>query len=100
MHWLHTTFQVHRHVVVDALYWLKEHNAKYYGDVEINKQQLLSLPRDDVPVEILVPLRQMEDIGVVNQEMDLYMNSSQAFDDELDPGEGEDGNYLIFSQTL
>jgi hypothetical protein len=51
---------------------------------------------DNVPVEILAPLQQTEDISLVNQETNSYTNSSQAFDDELDPRDGDNGNYLIF----
>ena len=47
---LHSTFRVHRQAVMDALWWLKEHNPKYYGHIEISRERLDSLPDDDIPV--------------------------------------------------
>ena len=71
--WLHTTFRVRHAVVKGALLWLKENNAKYYGDIEINAERLSHLPEDDVPEEIHALVRQTEDIGVLDEESDGYV---------------------------
>lgn len=50
--WLRSTFRVRCHAVHDALQWLKLHNPKYYGQIEISPERLDNLPQDDVLVEI------------------------------------------------
>ncbi|KAI6030606.1 hypothetical protein F5J12DRAFT_713196, partial [Pisolithus orientalis] len=51
--WIHSMFWVQQHVVFEALHWLKEHNVKHYGDIEINAPWIESLPEDDIPEEIM-----------------------------------------------
>ncbi|PBK58621.1 hypothetical protein ARMSODRAFT_852135, partial [Armillaria solidipes] len=50
--WLRNTFKVRRAVVGSALQWFKQHNKKYYADIEIHPSRLAALPVDDVPDEI------------------------------------------------
>ena len=71
--WLKSTFRVRRRVVFEALRWLKENNAKYYGNVEIDSQRIENLPEDDVPVEVLGVVRQCDDSGIVDQESEGYV---------------------------
>ena len=71
--WLHTTFRVRRAVVMAALVWLKHHNAKYYGTIEISPERLAHLPEDDVPEEIDALVRQTEDVSVLDEETDGYV---------------------------
>ena len=71
--WIHSTFRVHQWIVFDALHWLKEHNPKYYGDIEISEARMESLPEDDVPEEIATVIRQSEDVGVVEEESNGYI---------------------------
>lgn len=71
--WLKHTFGVRRHVILDALRWLKANNAKYYGDVEIDFVQLNKLPVDDIPTELLTVIRHEENLDMVDQEDTGYV---------------------------
>ncbi|KAF8576530.1 hypothetical protein K439DRAFT_1366992 [Ramaria rubella] len=51
--WLKTTFRVRRQFVYEALLWLKTHNLKYYGNIDIDATRISSLPEDNVPHAIL-----------------------------------------------
>ncbi|KAL6303863.1 hypothetical protein BKA93DRAFT_852784 [Sparassis latifolia] len=66
--WLQSTFRVRRFHVGRALEWLKQHNPRYYGDIEIDMERLSRLPLDDVPEEILALIRQETDIDVIDRE--------------------------------
>ncbi|TFY81855.1 hypothetical protein EWM64_g2158 [Hericium alpestre] len=85
--WLHSTFRVRRRVVLDALSWLKEHNPKYYGNIEISDARIGQLPEDNVPDEILANVRQSTDIGVLDEEHSGYVPRE---DEEPDVGNQED----------
>ncbi|KAI6100828.1 hypothetical protein EDD16DRAFT_1750555, partial [Pisolithus croceorrhizus] len=50
--WLCSTFHVCWHAVWDALQWLQQTNAKYYGSIKIDASHIEDLPVDDVPIEI------------------------------------------------
>ncbi len=71
--WLHSTFRVRRHHVGEALRWLKVHNPKYYGDIQIQNARLDLLPLDDVPHEILDMVRQDETSGAAERESAGYV---------------------------
>lgn len=66
-------FRVRRQFVFEALRWLKDHNPKYYGAIEINPVRIQQLPEDDVPTELLGVVRQSTDIGIIDQESDSYV---------------------------
>ena len=71
--WIHSTFRVRRKVVHNTLFWLKENNPKYYGDIEISDSHLKELPEDSVPEEITSILRQSDDVGMIEQESAGYV---------------------------
>lgn len=71
-------------MVKGALLWLKENNAKYYGDIEINAERLSHLPEDDVPEEIHALVQQTEDIGVLDEESDGYV-----------PNDNNEGSFIL-----
>ncbi|THH11046.1 hypothetical protein EW146_g8175 [Bondarzewia mesenterica] len=71
--WLQSTFKIRRAAVREALQWLKKHNTKYYGDIEIDECRLDALPEDDVPNELLATIRQSEDVGVLDEETSGYV---------------------------
>ena len=71
--WMGKTFRVRCHAVVQALQWLKENNAHYYGDMIIDTERLSRLPDDDVPTEIMSTVRQSVDEGIVDQESARYI---------------------------
>ncbi len=73
--WLRNTFRVRRNHVGEALLWLKEHNKKYYGDIEIERARLEALPDDDVPVEIFANIRQDATEGMATRESAGYGNT-------------------------
>jgi hypothetical protein len=58
--WLKYMFHIHQQVVFEALQWLKEDNLKYYGDIQIDPDQLVVLPNDDIPMEIIATACQEE----------------------------------------
>lgn len=71
--WLYMTFKVRRTAVKNTLLWLRMHNPKYYGDINIDKARLDNLPEDDVPVEIMANIWQSTDTGIVEQESAGYV---------------------------
>lgn len=79
--WLKSTFRVRRRAVLDALSWLKAHNPKYYGNIEISAERIAGLPEDDVPIEVLSVIRQSEDTGIVDQESEGYVPLDPGVDD-------------------
>lgn len=82
--WLRSNFRVRRAAVHRALVWLKTHNPKYYGNLDIDPTRLQRLPEDDVPVEIEAIVRHNEDELIVEQESQGYVPP----DDEGDEDEG------------
>jgi hypothetical protein len=66
--WILDTFRVRRNQVGEALRWLKQHNASYYGDIQLDAGRLFTLPLDDVPMEIMATLQQNTAEGVAVQE--------------------------------
>ncbi|KIK28379.1 hypothetical protein PISMIDRAFT_91012, partial [Pisolithus microcarpus 441] len=84
--WLRSIFRVRRHAVHEALQWLKKHNPKYYGEVEISNNRLQDLPEDDIPVEISSVIRQSDDVGIIEQESQGYV-----------PQDDEEGDYTCRS---
>jgi hypothetical protein len=66
-------FRIRRQVVFEALIWLKHHNTKYYGNIEINNDRIMALLEDDVPTEILAIVRQEHDTGIIDQESGGYV---------------------------
>ena len=71
--WLGGMFRVRRQAVTDALLWLKVNNPKYYGDIQIDSLRLHSLPRDDVPEEVINLVHQSSDTEIVDQEGEGYV---------------------------
>jgi hypothetical protein len=71
--WLRNTFRVRRQVVSDALAWLKVHNPKYYGGIEISDERLQELPEDDIPNEINSIVRHCTETSVLDQEGSGYV---------------------------
>ncbi|KIM37618.1 hypothetical protein M413DRAFT_258503 [Hebeloma cylindrosporum] len=84
--WLRHLFRVRRSCVLSALEWLKENNAKYYGQVTIDESCLRCLPEDDIPVELLSIVRQSTDVQVVDQESEGYVPDHGDVEDDV-PGE-------------
>ena len=70
--WLKKTFRVRRHVVYDALQWLRVHNP-IYSDIHIDESRLDSLPEDGVPEELLTVIRQEKDDEVAEKERESYL---------------------------
>jgi hypothetical protein len=85
---LRSLFKVRRDAIRRALMWLKVHNPKYYGDIEISETNLAAYPADDVPLEILAITQQNTDVGVVEQESAGYVPSQQA-ESSLDHATGK-----------
>ena len=81
---IHSLFQVHRRVVKEALIWLKGHNQKYYGNIEIDSNQLRLLLEDGVPLEIASTMRHSTDEGLIEEESLPYVPSH--CDDNEDQG--------------
>lgn len=86
--WLRSNFRVRRDAVRRALVWLKTHNPRYYGDVDIDPSRLERLPEDDVPLEIEAIVRQNEDGLIVDQESQGYVPKDDT-DDAVDEDEGD-----------
>ncbi|KAM6489328.1 hypothetical protein JOM56_014471 [Amanita muscaria] len=72
---LKSIFRVRRFFIAQALQWLKSHNTKYYGCIEIDAYRLQQLPEDDVPQELLTVVRQSTDVALVDQESAGYVPS-------------------------
>ncbi|KIM57496.1 hypothetical protein SCLCIDRAFT_10447 [Scleroderma citrinum Foug A] len=85
--WLHSTFQVRRQVVLEALHWMKDHNPKYYRNIEIRPTRINTLPEDDMPEEITAIIQQSEDVGVLEEENDGYVPPD--YNEVMDHGDKE-----------
>lgn len=70
-------FRVRRFFVAEALQWLRKHNVKYYGAIEIDPDLMQVLPVDDVPAELLGVVRQTTDTSLISQEGAGYVPSQQ-----------------------
>ena len=86
--WLRNTFRVRRRCVADALTWLKEHNPKYYGNIDISMERLATLPDDDIPEELTGIVRQTEETDVIVRESEGYVNNDDIERSHMDV-EGE-----------
>ncbi len=93
--WLHSTFRVRRHHVGEALLWLKTHNPKYYGDIQIQNARLDMLPLDDVPNEILDVVRQDQTSGAAERESDGYVPDGE--EGNLN-GDRDDANDVLMTE--
>ena len=80
---LKATFQVRRHIVACALFWLKHNNLKYYGDIEIDEERLRMLPEDDIPSEVTSTIRHLDDNLVIDEESSGYVPVDEDSEDEL-----------------
>ncbi len=69
--WLKSTFQVRHQKVLLALQWLITHNPLYL-DFMIDEELMMSLPEDDIPLEIQAGMRQDPDEEILNHEHDGY----------------------------
>lgn len=94
--WIESTFRIRRRCVREALVWLKHHNKKYYGDIEVEEQRLQALPEDDVPVEILATLHQNEAVGVAELERAGDVNTAE----EEDAGESSLTLWAFFTVLI
>lgn len=94
--WMGKTFRVRRRAVAQALQWLKENNAHYYGDVIIDTERLSRLPDDDVPTEIMSTVQQSVDEGVVDQESAGYV----PLEDEASTENTDDGDQGSLSRLF
>jgi hypothetical protein len=60
--------------------WFKHHNAKHYGEIEIDEQNLAMYLEDGIPIEVAAIIHQCMDLGVVDQEHRGYVPSQQEMD--------------------
>jgi hypothetical protein len=75
-------FRVRRHMLVEALKWLRINNPRYYGNIQIDESRLAQLPEDAVPTEILVSIRHESNISVINTESNGYVPEDTSDDEE------------------
>ena len=75
-------FRVRRQAVHNALLWLKTHNQKYYGNINISDDHLSLLPEDDVPDVLMHLVRRCDDEGIIDQENDNYVQDDNDIQNE------------------
>jgi hypothetical protein len=78
--WLKATFRVRRHVLYEALCWLKLNNP-IYEDVNISFERLDSLPEDGVPEEIMAIVRHEPDGTLAERERETYVPGTETVDE-------------------
>jgi Domain of unknown function (DUF6570) len=84
--WLKNTFRVRRHMVLNAILWLRENNS-LYQHIILSSEQVDSLPLDDVPEEIMASFRNEDNPALVAQERASYIPSpGDETDDESHTG--------------
>ena len=81
--WLKKTFRVRRHMVYEALVWLRNHNP-IYADIMIDGDRLQELPTDDVPDELLSVVQQEKDDEIAERERESYLVNVGSNDDNND----------------
>ncbi|KIO10905.1 hypothetical protein M404DRAFT_21123 [Pisolithus tinctorius Marx 270] len=79
--WMSHTFQARREAVHEALLWLKANNHLYH-DITISTQRLMTLPDDEILVEIEAIIWCEDDAAVAVQENEGYVQDS--IDDEME----------------
>ena len=77
--WLRKLFQVRRHVVYEALLWLRANN-RVYTNLTLNEDVLSRLPLNDVPEEVLTVVRQNGDVEVAQRERAGYTADDDDFE--------------------
>ena len=99
--WLTKMFRVRHHVVFEALRWLQIHNP-IYADIQIDERQLMELPDDDMPEQLLAVVHQEEDDEMAEKEQESYVFSNglnDEIEDDLRNFE-EDGELFFEPQML
>lgn len=91
---LRKLFHVRRHIVFEALVWLKRHNPKYYADINIDSERLNQLPEDDVPIKISAVVQQTTDEGLVDQESSGYVPIPGPSSRTI-LGDADEGKYFL-----
>ena len=79
--WLSRTFQVRCAAVHEALQWLKANNP-LYSDIAISSDQLVTLPEEGIPAEVMALIRHKDNESAAVQEREGYVDSD---------GTGENG---------
>ena len=77
--------RVRRAKVLSALQWLKNNNP-LYSNIQLNADRIAQLPVDDIPDEILMCTRQMDNEVVLDEEHDTYIppDNEYSTDSEAD----------------
>jgi hypothetical protein len=82
--WLKSTFRVRRRLVYEALLWLKDNNP-LYGDIDISKERLMTLPEDGISDEVLASARHEPDGNLVSKDQESYIPSDEMDESEDKP---------------
>ena len=69
--------RVRRAKVLSALIWLKNNNP-LYKDINLNTNRIAQLPVDDIPDEILICTRQLDNEVMLDKEHDTYIPSNDG----------------------
>lgn len=69
--------RVRREKVKKALLWLKKNNLKYFGNIDVDEQQLSQLPEDDVPETLMAIVRRTEEESVIDEENGGYVREEE-----------------------
>ena len=84
--------RVRRAKVLSALIWLKNNNP-LYKDIKLNANRIAQLPEDDIPDEILICTRQLDNEVMLDEEHDTYIPSNDGplidIDEETEGNEPE-----------
>jgi hypothetical protein len=78
--------------------WLKTNNPRYYRDIKISEENLVSLPEDDVPSQIIDRVRLETDDSCLNAENDSYV-PADVIDDQVEESD-ELARQLILHYNL
>ena len=62
--------------MLKVLLWLRMHNLRYYGGVQINIQHLEQVLEDDVPMEICSLIIHSSDEGLVDEKSLGYVSEA------------------------
>lgn len=79
--------RVRRTKVLAALIWLRNNNP-LYRDINLNADRIAQLPEDDIPDEILMCTRQLDNEVILDEEHDTYIPPNDTLSDTDEDIEG------------
>ena len=83
-HMLKSIFHIHQKAILAALQWLMQNN-KCYSEYTLDESIMSTLPKDDIPIQILTGVCQETETNILIQEHGSYVPDSCKSHGQCDP---------------